>query len=345
MKNNTEQSRVTLGGKLSISRLGFGTIHLTERRGYGPVRANAMQLLRRAVELGVDFIDTADSYGPWTAEMVIREALHPYERVTVATKGGFEHPEEDTWIENGRPEHLRAAVEGSLKRLGLEQIPLYFLHVPDPNVPYDESLGALKAMHTEGKIRFIGISNVSIQHVRTAQEILGDILVSIQNYYNVMFHHGASRFYPDTEAILDECELHEWAFVAWEPMGAGTDLPDVDDNEYFRRRALDEIADFSSKHGVSVHTARLAAVLARSKQLVAIPGTSNLAHLEANMEALRLSEDESAFSSAWLVQRTIVRSLRWQGENEMLRRRLTEPGPDYSANRLPPWEPKPRRKD
>ena len=133
---------MTLHGELTVSRLGVGTIRLTEQRGFGPARANAVQLLRRAVDLGINFIDTADSYGPGTAETVVRDALHPYHGLTIATKGGFEHPTVDEWKENGHPDHLKAALEGSLTRLRLEQIPLYYLHVPDPNVPYAESLGA-----------------------------------------------------------------------------------------------------------------------------------------------------------------------------------------------------------
>jgi aryl-alcohol dehydrogenase-like predicted oxidoreductase len=338
MKTTVERGRIKLGAG-TVSRLGFGTLRLTEGRGYGPARSNAVQLLRRAVDLGIDLIDTADSYGPETAESVIREALHPYEGLTIATKGGFEHSDEHTWTPNGRPEHLRAAVEGSLKRLGLEQIPLYFLHVPDDKVPYEESLGALDAMHTEGKIRLVGISNVGIEHFRLARTILGERLVAVQNYYNVMFHHGPSAFYPDTEAVLDECELHELAFVAWEPMGTGADFPDIDDTELFRRRALDDIARFSKEHGISQHTARLAAVLSRSEQLVAIPGTSNLAHLEANMDALKLCEDSSAFLGAWLIQRPVRLSHRERAE---LAKPLLQVE-DLSTRTLPPWRTIPDR--
>jgi len=301
-------SKITLASDLTVSRLGYGTIHLTEQRGFGAARRNAVQLLRRAVELGVDFIDTADSYGPGTAETVVREALYPYRGITIATKGGFEHPVEADWKANGRPDHLRAALDGSLRRLQLEQIPLYYLHVPDNVVPYEESLGCIKDLQTAGKIRFVGISNVTSSHVRTAQAILGDALVSVQNYYNVMFHHGASQYCEDTENVLDECELREWAFVAWEPMGTGAET-DVDDRE--RRRALDLINTIGAKHAVTPHVARLAAVLSRSKQIIAIPGTSNLAHLEANMAAMRLSETED-FAAAWLIQRKIIMSLREQ---------------------------------
>ena len=225
---------VTLNGEVTVSRLGVGTIRLTEQRGFGPARANAVQLLRRAVDLGINFIDTADSYGPGTAETVVRDALHPYHGLTIATKGGFEHPTVDEWKENGHPDHLKAALEGSLTRLRLEQIPLYYLHVPDPNVPYAESLGAIKDLQAEGKIRFVGISNVTSAHVHVAREVLGDSLVSVQNYYNVMFHHGASKYCEDTENVLDECDLREWAFVAWEPLGTGAELPGVDDDEMFR---------------------------------------------------------------------------------------------------------------
>lgn len=320
---------VTLHGELTVSRLGFGTIRLTEGRGFGPARANAVQLLRRAVELGVNFIDTADSYGPHTAEAVICEALHPYDGITIATKGGFEHPTVDEWTPNGHPDHLKTALEGSLKRLKLEQIPLYYLHVPDPNVPYTESLGAIKDLQAEGKIRFVGISNVTTAQVHEAREVLGDALVSVQNYYNVMFHHGASQYCEDTEEVLDECELREWAFVAWEPMGTGSQLPGVDDDEMFRRRALDMIEEISVRHGVAPHVARLAAVLWRSKQLIAIPGTGNLAHLEANTAAMQVSQVED-FHSAWLVPRKVITSLRREREIEELKRKLTAPARTYS---------------
>jgi pyridoxine 4-dehydrogenase len=329
---------VMLGGELTVSRLGLGTIHLTEQRGFGTARANAVKLLRRAVELGVNFIDTADSYGPGTAEAVVREALHPYHGLTIATKGGFEHPTVDEWKENGHPDHLKAALEGSLKRLKLEQIPLYYLHVPDPDVPYTESLGAIKDLQAEGKIRFVGISNVTSAHVHLAREVLGDTLVSVQNYYNLMFHHGASEYREDTEAVLDECELREWAFVAWEPLGTGAELPGVDDEELLRRQALDLIDAVSAKHGVTPHVARLAAVLSRSKQIIAIPGTGNLAHLEANMAAMELSRPED-FDAAWVIQRKVISSLREQDPLEDLKRRLTAPVPDYSIRSLPDWRP------
>lgn len=330
---------MTLHGELTVSRLGFGTIRLTEQRGFGPVRANAVQLLRRAVELGINFIDTADSYGPQTAESVVCDALHPYDGITVATKGGFEHPTLDEWKPNGHPNYLKAALEGSLKRLKLEQIPLYYLHVPDPDVPYTESLGAIKDLQAEGKIRFVGISNVTSAHVHLAREVLGDTLVSVQNYYNVMFHHGAGKYCEDTENVLDECELREWAFVAWEPLGTGAELPGVDDDEMFRRQALDLIDVVSVEHGVTPHVVRLAAVLSRSKQIVAIPGTGNIDHLEANLAALKLSRTED-FDAAWMIQRKVISSLREQQAVKELQRKLTAPVPDYSIRSLPDWRPK-----
>jgi aryl-alcohol dehydrogenase-like predicted oxidoreductase len=329
---------VTIGGALTVSRLGLGTIHLTEQRGFGPARPNAVKLLRRAVELGINFIDTADSYGSGSAEAIVCEALHPYHGITIATKGGFEHPTVDAWNRNGHPGHLRAALEGSLKRLKLEQIPLYYLHVPDPHVPYAESLEAIRELQVEGKIRFVGISNVTSAHVHAARDVLGDTLVSVQNYYNVMFHHGASQHCEDTEDVLDECELREWAFVAWEPLGTAADFPGVDDEEMFRRRALDLMDTVSARHGVTAHVARLAAVLSRSKQLIAIPGTSSLAHLEANMAALKLSAIED-FDAAWLHARKMIRSLREQRAIEDLQRRLVAPVPDYSVSDLPDWRP------
>jgi aryl-alcohol dehydrogenase-like predicted oxidoreductase len=157
-----------------------------------------------------------------------------------------------------------------------------------------------------------------------AQAVLGDTLVSIQNYYNVMFHHGASECCEDSEEVLDECELREWAFVAWEPMGTGADFPNAADHELFRRRALDQLNEIGTKHNVAPHVVRLAAVLSRSKQIIAIPGTSNLAHLGANLAAIRLSENED-FDAAWLIQRKVLMTHREQRELEDLKRRLGGP--------------------
>ena len=329
---------LTLGGALTVSRLGFGTIHLTGQRGFGPARANAVQLLRRAVDLGINFIDTADSYGPGTAESLVCDALHPYHGLTIATKGGFEHLALNEWKANGTPGHLKAALDGSLKRLKLEQIPLYYLHTPDPAVPYGESLGAIKELQTSGKIRFVGISNATTAHVALAREVLGDALVSVQNYYNVMFHHGASQYCEDTEQVLDECELREWAFVAWEPLGTASEFPGVDDDQMLRRQALDVIDAVSASHGVTAPVARLAALLSRSKQLIAIPGTGNIAHLEANVAAMKVSETEDFFH-AWGVARAHIFSLREQRALKDLTRKLVAPVPDYSASSLPDWRP------
>ena len=340
MERSIDNSRVILGRELNVSRLGFGTLHLTEGRGFGEARSNAVELLQRAVDLGVDFFDTADSYGSGTTESVVRTALHPYDGITIATKGGYEHPIEGVWIPNGRPEHLRAAVEGSLKRLALWTIPVYFLHTPDPNVPYEESIGALQQLREEGKIRFVGICNVDRHHVRCAREILGDGLVAIQNYYNVMFHHGASNYFPDTEEILNECERNEWAFVAWEPLGTGINLPGVDDDSLVRREARDRLAEFAANHSLSPHATRLAALLSRSKQLIAIPGTSNLEHLIENMLAIPFSGDDSAFWSAWSHYRKLVTSMRRLAEMDALMRKLDKTAPTNPAPKPPQWEPR-----
>jgi aryl-alcohol dehydrogenase-like predicted oxidoreductase len=186
-------------------------------------------------------------------------------------------------------------------------------------------------------------SNVKYSELHTAMAVLGDALVSVQNYYNVMFHHGASDHCPDTEEILDECELREWAFVAWEPMGTGIEFP-VDDQEKFRRRAHDLITTIGVKHHVTPHVSRLAAVLSRSKQIIAIPGTSSLAHPEANMSAMRLSEMED-FAAAWRIPRKVVMSLRKQRELDELERRLQAPVENYSANGLLPWTPRTTQRD
>jgi len=263
---------IKLGGTLEICRLGFGTIHLTNGRGFGQPRASARELLRQAAEMGVNFFDTADSYGPEHAEHVIREALHPYNDIVIATKGGYEHGLEDDWRENGSPEHLRNALEGSLKRLDLERIDLYQLHTPDPMVPYEESLGALKDFHDEGKIRYVGVSRVNLDQLRQAQEILGDRLVSVQNCYNVFYHQGYGRYQePDNENILSLCEREGFVFIAWEPLASGSIEPGVLDDSLLRELAL--------RHRVTVQRVMLAALLQRSEVIMPIPGTSKIDHL------------------------------------------------------------------
>jgi pyridoxine 4-dehydrogenase len=255
---------IDVGGDLTVNRIAFGAMRIT---GPGiwrqpPDRQEALATLRRAIELEVNFIDTADSYGPDVSETLIAEALYPYpEDLVIATKGGLERPGPNRWVPNGRPEHLRAACEGSLTRLKLAQIPLYQFHRPDPKVPIEESIGALVAMKDEGKIRHIGLCNATEEDLRRA-EVLTPI-VSVQNRYNV-----ADR---GSETLVDLCEQEDLVFLPWAP------IQDVD-----RRPALRTIAE---RLGVTPRQVALAWLLARSPAILPIPGTAQVAHLEANVAA------------------------------------------------------------
>jgi pyridoxine 4-dehydrogenase len=264
-----------LGGDLTVNRLGFGAMRITGRGIWGEPsdREEAKAVLRRAVELGVNLIDTADSYGPHVSEELIAEALHPYpDDLVIATKGGFERPGPGSWTPHGTPEHLREACEGSLRRLRLEQIPLYQLHRPDPKVPYEDSVGALVALKDEGKIRHIGLSNVSERHLRQAQQLTA--VVSIQNRYN-LDDRGS-------DAVVDLCEQEQITFFPWAP------VQDLDRNRAVRRIA--------GAHDATPIQVALAWLLARSPAIVPIPGTSSVGHLEENVAAagLVLTADEVA---------------------------------------------------
>jgi pyridoxine 4-dehydrogenase len=247
---------LTVGGDLAVRRLGLGAMSLTGRGVWGePADAEeARRVLRRALELGVTFVDTADSYGPEVSERLIAEALHPYpDGFVIATKGGFRRRGPHDWYPDGRPEHLRAACEGSLRRLKLERIDLYQLHVVDPAVPLEESLGALVELQRAGKVRHVGVCNVSLDQLARARSVAP--IVSVQNRYN-----AADRAH---EPVLEECERDGLAFIAWAPLAKGF------------------LARESS-------AAALAWLLHHSPVLVPIPGTSSVAHLEENMRALEL---------------------------------------------------------
>jgi pyridoxine 4-dehydrogenase len=268
---------ISIGGDLSVNRLGFGAMRITGPGIWGPPADHdeAVQVLRRAVELGVDFIDTADSYGPEVSEELIAEALAPYpEGLVIATKGGFLRPGPDNWRPEGHPEHLRAACEGSLARLGLEQIPLYQLHRPDPAVPLEDSVGELVALRDEGKIRHIGLSNVDAAQFERARALTP--IVSVQNRYN-----PADRA---AEPLVDLAEAHGLAFIPWAPVGG------------YRPGAGEGLATVAKRLGVSAVQVAIAWQLARSPQMLPIPGTSSVAHLEENVAAaaIELSDDELA---------------------------------------------------
>jgi pyridoxine 4-dehydrogenase len=264
---------IDVGGDLTVNRLGFGAMRITGRGIWGepPSRDQAIATLRRVVELGVNFIDTADSYGPSVSEELIAEALHPYpDDLVIATKGGLVRPGPNRWNSDGRPEHLREACEGSLRRLRLEQIPLYQFHRPDPAVPLAESMGALAELKNEGKIRHVGISNVSEGQLRQAQKIVP--IVSVQNRYNV-----ADR---RSQSMIDLCEQDQLVFLPWAPI-----------QETNKKVA---VAVAAERHNVTEHQVVLAWLLAISPQILPIPGTGSLAHAEENVAAasLELSPQE-----------------------------------------------------
>jgi aryl-alcohol dehydrogenase-like predicted oxidoreductase len=272
-------------GDLTIRRLGFGAMRITGEGIWGepddPGAARA--LLRRVVELGVNMIDTADSYGPEVSERLIREALHPYpDDVVIATKGGLLRDGPGKWRPDCRPEHLKEACEASLRRLRLDTIDLYQLHTPDPEVPFEESVGALSELRDEGKVRNVGLSNVGRSHLATAKEIVP--IVSIQNRYSL-----TSR---DSEQVLEVCESEGIAFIPWFPLDTGS-LADAED--------LEEVA---KSHGATSGQVALAWLLQHSPVMVPIPGTSSIEHLEENVAAaqLKLSDDELARVEAAAVQ-------------------------------------------
>jgi len=266
---------IDLGGDLTVRRLGLGTMRITGSGIWGepPDIEHAKSVLRRAIELGVNFVDTADSYGPDISEDLIAAALHPYPAdLVIATKGGLVRPGPGRWEPDGRPEHLREACEGSLRRLKLDQIPLYQLHRPDPKVPLSESIGALVQMKQEGKIRHIGVSNVNESELRTAQKLTP--VVSIQNRFNV-----SDR---SSEPLVDLCEQEQLVFLPWAP------ILDSD-----RDAAVREAA---SRHGATIRQIALAWMLARSPQMLPIPGTGSVEHVESNIAAalIELSGEEVA---------------------------------------------------
>ena len=266
---------VDLGGDLTVNRLGFGAMRITGQGIWGdpPDRNEARAVLRRALELGVNFIDTADSYGPNVSEELIAEALHPYpEDLVIGTKGGLIRPGPGRWDPDGRPEYLREACEGSLRRLRLDQIPLYQFHRPDPAVPLEDSIGTLVALKDEGKIRHIGLSNVNEDQLRRAQAMTP--IVSIQNRYN-----PADR---RSDSLVDLCEQEEMVFLPWAP------IQNLD-----RSPALTDIAE---RYDATVHQIALAWLLARSDTMLTIPGTGSVDHLEENVTAagLRLEPEEIA---------------------------------------------------
>ena len=265
---------VSLGGEISVHRLGFGAMRLTGEGIWGPPKDHkaALAVLRRAVELEINFIDTADSYGPNVSEELIAEALFPYPAgLVIATKGGWNRPGPDQWTHDATPAHLRKAVEGSLKRLRLDRIDVYQLHIPDPVVSFEASVETLAQLRNEGKIRLIGLSNVTQEHIERARKIVP--IVSVQNRYSF-----ADR---EWDYVVTYCERNGIAFIPWFPLGAGSVAGHV----------LERIA---RAHEAAPIQIALAWLLRRSPIMLPIPGTSSIAHLEQNVAAasLRLTDEE-----------------------------------------------------
>jgi pyridoxine 4-dehydrogenase len=268
---------ITLGGALTVQRLGFGAMRLCGERvwGWPNDRENALRVLGRAVELGVAFIDTADAYGPFVNEEQIAQALYPYpEGLVIATKGGSTRPARTQWERDGRPSHLKAACEASLRRLRCDRIDLYQLHAVDPTVPFDDQVGALRDLRDAGKVRLVGLSNVTLDQLHEAERIVP--IASVQNEYNV----GNRR----SEALLEYCQSRGIAFIPYFPLDGG---------DLVATRALDSIA---AAHRATIWQIALAWLLAHSPAMLPIPGTSSLAHLEENIAAgtIALSPQESA---------------------------------------------------
>jgi aryl-alcohol dehydrogenase-like predicted oxidoreductase len=264
---------IDVGGDLTVNRLGFGAMRITGQGVWGDPADHdkAIATLRRAVELGVNFIDTADSYGPEVSENLIAEALYPYpDDLVIATKGGFARPGPNQWKPDGRPEHLRSVCEGSLRRLRLDQIPLYQLHRPDPHVPYAESVGTLAELQREGKIRHIGVSNVSEEQLREAQRVVP--VVSVQNRYNVTDR--------SSQQVLDVCEQESLVFLPWAPIQqAGRNVG---------------VLNAARRLGATEHQVVIAWLLASSPAMLPIPGTGSPGHVAENIAAavLELTGDE-----------------------------------------------------
>ncbi len=269
----------TIGGDLKVRRFGYGAMRVTGKGIWGPPKdhAEALAVLRRSVELGINFIDTADSYGPNVSEEIIAEALYPYqEDLIIATKGGLLRAGPDQWSPDGRPEHLKEALEGSLKRLRLDRIDLYQFHRPDPKVPLEESLGLLADMQKQGKIRHIGLSNVNAEQLQQAQQVA--TIVSVQNLYNL-----TNR---SSENMVDVTQAQDIAFIPWFPLATG--------NLAQPGGKLDEIAH---NHQATPAQVALAWLLKRSPNMVPIAGTSSVTHLEENINGAEIELTDAEFAA------------------------------------------------
>lgn len=271
-KNETQiAGTLDLGGNLAVGRLGFGAMRLCGPGVWGEPDdpGNAGRVLRRAVELGVDFIDTADAYGPGVSERLISSALHPYpENLVIATKGGYTRQGPGRWRTNGRPKHLREACEASLRRLKLDRVDLYQLHRPDRRIPFERSIETLAQLREEGKVRHVGLSNVSVEELDKATNIVP--IVSVQNRYNLNDRRS--------EALLRACESRGIAFIPWLPLGVGG-----------LARPGGALRETASRHGATIPQVALAWLLAKSPVMLPIPGTSSVGHLEENFASSQVA--------------------------------------------------------
>jgi pyridoxine 4-dehydrogenase len=277
--NAAAAGQIKIGADLTVNRLGYGAMRITGRGIWGEPAdiPTSIRVVQRAVQLGVTFIDTADSYGPEVSETLIAQALYPYPpELVIATKGGLVRPGPDIWNRNAQPQHLREACEGSLRRLRRDRIDVYQLHSPDPRVPLEDSLGELIRLRAEGKIRYIGISNVSLDELERAQRVTP--LVSVQNRYNLEDRRS--------DPVIAHCESQSMAFIPWAPLDSGRHA-----TQSGSMRALARVAD---RHKVTVAQAAIAWLLHRSKVMLPIPGTASVKHLEENIAAasIRLTPED-----------------------------------------------------
>ncbi len=280
----TASGTFTIGGDLTVYRLGFGAMRLTGPGIWGPPadKREAIAVLRRALELGVNLIDTADSYGPGVSESLIAEALYPYPKgLVIATKGGLLRTGPNQWPADGRPEHLREALEGSLRRLRLDHIDVYQFHRPDPKVPFEDSVGELAKMREAGKIRHVGLSNVTTDQLARAQKIVP--IVTVQNHYNLAMRQSEHMTVAESEEMIDRCAREGIGFIPWSPLSFG--------ELAHSGGALDQIA---KRHNARPSQIALAWLLKRSSTMLPIPGTSSVKHLEENIvgATIRLSQEE-----------------------------------------------------
>ena len=274
MNNTTFEKTFSIGGDMTINRMGFGAMRITGKGVWGPPenKSEALKVLKRAVELGVNFIDTADVYGPYVSEELIAEALHPYTPgLVIATKAGLTRGGPSQWAPDGRPEHIKEALEGSLKRLKLDAIDLYQLHRIDPKVPAEKTFSFLQKAQQEGKIKHIGLSEVSVDDINKAQQYFK--VVSVQNMYS-----ADNRKW---EPVLEYCNANKIAFIPWYPMGGGD------------TKKLEILKNIATRHNATLHQVALSWLLHHSNNILLIPGTSSVTHLEENMKSTSIELTES----------------------------------------------------